>query len=152
MRAPISGGKPAQLTDRGGYPLRVSPDGKWIYYAQHRYSDEIWRLRIDDGFTERLTNRLRAGCWACWSVNANALVYVAAGSSGARLERLDLASGRTRDLGLLPGRLPPLGLGMLALSPDDRALLAVVAETGTGDLQILTQGTGSDAIGLAARH
>lgn len=67
LQAPIAGGTPTQVTDQGGFPLRLSADGKWIYYVRHRYSSEIWRTRISDGFAERLTNRLRAGCWGCWS-------------------------------------------------------------------------------------
>jgi Tol biopolymer transport system component/DNA-binding winged helix-turn-helix (wHTH) protein len=137
MQAPSSGGTPTQVTDQGGFPLRLSTDGKWIYYVRHRYSSEIWRLRRSDGFAERVTDRLKAGCWACWALNSKALVYVATGEDdAARLKRLDLTSGETQDLGKLPGRLPPLGLGMLALSPDDRSLVAVVAEPGTGDIQV----------------
>jgi len=140
MQAPVSGGTPTQVTDQGGFPLRLSADGKWIYYVRHRYSSEIWRLRRSDGFAERLTNRLRAGCWGCWSVNDNALVYIPGGEDDiARLERLDLVSGRTQDLGSLPGRLPPLGYGVLALSPDDHSLVAVVAEAGTGNIQVVEQ-------------
>ena len=138
MQAPASGGTPTQVTDQGGFPLRLSADGKWIYYVRHRYSSEVWRLRRSDGFAERLTNRLRAGCWGCWSVNDNALVYVPSGKDDlARLERLGLTSGRTQDLGSLPGRLPPLGYGVLALSPDDHSLAAVVAEAGAGNIQIV---------------
>jgi Tol biopolymer transport system component len=137
MQAPSAGGQPSQLTDEGGFPLRLSPDGKWIYYVRDRYSSEIWRLRRSDGSTERVTNRLRPGCWACWSVSNRILVYVPSGDSRpARLERLDLISGQIHDLGQLPGRLPPLGLGMVALSPNDSALAVVVAEPGKGELKI----------------
>ena len=140
MRAPGSGGPPTQMTDQGGFPLRLSPDGEWIYYVPHRYSSEIWRQGQSNGVTQRLTNRLRPGCWACWSVNSTALVYVPPGDDGVvRLERLELASGQIHDLGRVPGRLPTLGLGMVALSPDDSSLAVVVAEPGIGDIEISEQ-------------
>jgi len=103
----------------------------------HRMLTNMLSQRRSDGLTERVTNRLRPGCWACWSVSEKALVFVPSGDSrAARLERLDLTSGQIRDLGQLPGRLPPLGLGMVALSPNDTSLAVVVAEPGTGDLKI----------------
>ena len=136
MMAPSAGGTPTQVTDQGGFPLRLSRDGTWIYYVRHRFSSEIWRVRRADGFTERMTNRLQPGCWGCWSVNDRALVYVPIDHSEApRLERMDLATGEVRDLGRLPGRLFPPVSGMLTLSADDHWLAAVVAEPGTGDLQ-----------------
>lgn len=138
MQAPAAGGAPTMVTDKGGFPLRISGDGKWIYYARHRYSSEIWRLRRSDGFTERVTDRLSHGCWGCWSINGVALVYVSGGESeGARLERLDLATGEVRDIGRLPGHLLPPLVGMLTLSPDDRALVAVLAEPRKGDVHLI---------------
>lgn len=135
MRAPASGGSPVTVTDRGGFPLRLSADGNWIYYVRHRFSSEIWRVRRADGFTERMTNRLWPGCWGCWSIDADSLVYIPiGGANGAGIERLDLTTRETSFVGALPGRiLPPLG-GMLTLSPDGGSLAAVVSEPGKGDI------------------
>lgn len=139
-QSPATGGPERLLTDDGGYPLRLSPDGQWIYYAQHRFSKQIWRLNRTSGRAERLTDRLLAGCWACWAVSGQGLVYVAADPvTPTSIERLDLATGRVTVMGTLTGRLPPLGLGMLALAPDERSLLAVVSEAGVGDIEFVQQ-------------
>ena len=136
MRASAAGGPATAITDHGGFPLRLSADGQWIYYVRHRFSSEIWRMHLADGSAELLTDRLWPGCWGCWAVNGNSLVYIPIGDSGgARLARLDLQSREVRDLGRLPGRLlPPLG-GMLTLSAD--SLAVVVAEPGGGDVRLL---------------
>jgi Tol biopolymer transport system component/DNA-binding winged helix-turn-helix (wHTH) protein len=136
FQAPFMGGRPKLLTDQGGYPLRVSPDGKWIYHARNRFSNEIWRIRRSDQRAELVTNRLHPGCWACWAVNDKRLVYLARSEQGtaARLESMDLATGRVEPLGRLPRPLPPPGRGALALSPDNAFLLAVVADPEDSDL------------------
>jgi hypothetical protein len=155
MQAPSSGGEPRQVTDEGGFPLRLSPDGNWIYFVRHRYSGEIWRLSRSSGAAERVTDRLRLGCWACWSVNKNALVYVSAGDTGSPLlERIELATGKLYDLGRIPGRLPPLGFGMITLAPDDTTLAVVVAEPGTGNIEVAetTPWSNPDTRVLASRR
>jgi len=149
-QTPVAGGAPRLLTDDGGYPLRLSSDGDWIFYTLHRFSQQIWRLRRSTGRAERLTDRLQAGCWACWAVNEQGLVYIASDPAmPTTLERLDLATRQVRVLGTLTGRLPPLGLGMLALTPDDRALLAVVAEPGVGDVELVEDTPWGAAAGVS---
>ena len=137
--ARVADGKSRLLTDQGGFPLRLSPDGEWVYYVRHRFSNEIWRVQRSTGKAARVVDRLQPGCWACWSVNGEELVYVAGSQPGerSRLELLNLASGRVRTLGETPGRVPPLGQGMLSLAPDEQSLLAVVAEPGAGDLRLV---------------
>jgi len=142
FQAPMTGGKTKLLTDQGGYPLRVSRDGECVYYARNRFSEQIWLLHRLSGKTEQVVDRLKAGCWACWSVNDRWLVYVMEGEAGrpARIMRMDLASRRSESLGDLPWRLPAFGRGALALAPDGNSLLAVVGEAGNGDI-LLAQHT-----------
>lgn len=138
FQASAEGGPRKLLTDEGGFPLRLSPDGAWIYYALHRFSNQIWRLHRPSGRTERVTDRLQTGCWACWSTDGRTLVYVTDESRPhGGLERLDIATGRPEPAGVLPGRVPPLGLGTLALAAGSSAVLAVVAEPGVGDVELV---------------
>jgi Tol biopolymer transport system component len=143
-QAPFAGGQPKLLTDQGGYPLRVSPDGDWVYYARDRFSKEVWRIRRSDRHAERVTNRLLPGCWACWSVTNKTLVYLASSERGTppEIESMDLATGRMEPLGKLPRPLPPPGRGALALSPDGAFLLAVVADPADSDLLLASQTLG----------
>ncbi|HWB96134.1 MAG TPA: hypothetical protein VG672_05515, partial [Bryobacteraceae bacterium] len=140
-QAPARGGSATLLTDEGGFPLRITGDGQWIYYSRHRFSNEIWRVHTKTRRAERVSDRLRPGCWACWAANATDLVYVAAGSARepATLERKNLATGVVRSLGELPGRLPELGAPMVALSPDGRTVLVGIGEPGQGALRVYTQ-------------
>ncbi len=141
LAAPIDGKTPPrQLTDQGGFPLRLSSDGKWLYYARNRFSNEIWRVSTASGRAEKVTNRLQPGSWSAWSVSNDSLVYLAStdGCVARKLERLDLISGQVYDFGELPGRLPALGMGALALSPDSKFLLAVVSQPGSGDIHFIT--------------
>ena len=138
--APIDGKTPPrQLTDQGGFPLHLSSDGKWLYYARNRFSNEIWRVSTASGRAEKVTNRLQPGSWSAWSVSNDSLVYLASTdrSVASKLERLDLTSRQVYDFGELPGRLPPLGMGALALSPDSKFLLAVVSQPASGDLHFI---------------
>ena len=139
FQAPFTGGQPRLVTSQGGFPLRMSPGGEWIYYVRDRFSNEIWRARSSNGHSERVTDRLQPGCWACWSVNASSLAYVAKRKPGepAQLERMDLATGNYERIGEFPGRLPRLGRGGLTMNLDGSSLLAVVAEPSAGNLDLI---------------
>ncbi|HEY3939788.1 MAG TPA: winged helix-turn-helix domain-containing protein [Bryobacteraceae bacterium] len=138
---PVTGRQPRQLTDQGGFPLRLSPDGAWLYYVRNRFSSEIWRVNCANGRAEKVTDHLQPGFWSAWSLAGRDLIYLANNGDviPETLERLNLDTGQTNTLGQLPGRVPAFGLAGLAVSPDEHFLLAVLAEPGSGDLRLISK-------------
>lgn len=51
----IDGGGPTRLTEGGQDYPSVSPDGKWVYYAEVAGRGSIWRVPIDGGDPEKVT-------------------------------------------------------------------------------------------------
>ena len=71
-----AGGKPVQITRRGGHAAWESPDGKTIYYAKTSLAEpEIWQVAVDGG-TETLVPEVRPGTWASWQVVEDGIVFV----------------------------------------------------------------------------
>jgi eukaryotic-like serine/threonine-protein kinase len=46
-KMPAAGGSPVQVTQRGAYISRESPDGKWLYFSRNP-SDGIWRMPVSN--------------------------------------------------------------------------------------------------------
>jgi len=58
-RVPASGGESRQITKRGGYSVKVSPDGKYLYYLKSSREGELWRASAEGGQEELLIPDLR---------------------------------------------------------------------------------------------
>ena len=48
-RVPANGGEPSQITRRGGYSVKVSPDGKYLFYLRNSREGELWRVSAEGG-------------------------------------------------------------------------------------------------------
>lgn len=56
-RISADGSNPTQITyGNGGFPLFVSPDGKWLYY-QHGVNRTLWRVPADGGNEELVLDK-----------------------------------------------------------------------------------------------
>lgn len=53
-RVPATGGESRQITRRGGYSVKISPDGKYLYYLKGRREGELWRAPAEGGDEELL--------------------------------------------------------------------------------------------------
>ena len=51
-RVAATGGEPRQITRRGGYSVKVSPDGKCLYYLKNQREGELWRAWVESGEEE----------------------------------------------------------------------------------------------------
>jgi serine/threonine protein kinase len=58
-RVPATGGEPRQVTKRGGYSVKVSPDGRYLYYLRSSREGELWRAPAEGGEEELLVPDLR---------------------------------------------------------------------------------------------
>jgi hypothetical protein len=59
-RVPASGGKPQQITSGGGFSVKISPDGKYVYYLKGRVEGELWRAPAGGGDEELLVRELKS--------------------------------------------------------------------------------------------
>ncbi|HEX8191877.1 MAG TPA: BTAD domain-containing putative transcriptional regulator [Allosphingosinicella sp.] len=95
-----------RVTPDGPIHARVDPAGGYLYYT---YSGRpgLFRRRLAAGGAsvagaeEKVLASLAAADWANWAVSAGAIYWIerpAAVNRGARLKRLDLASGTEQDL------------------------------------------------------
>jgi Tol biopolymer transport system component len=58
-RVRVSGGEPRQITKHGGYSVKVSPDGKYLYYLKSTREGELWRAPAEGGEEELLVPDLK---------------------------------------------------------------------------------------------
>jgi Tol biopolymer transport system component len=107
------------LTD--GTALRwaptVSPDGRWIAYAeQSRGSSDLYRIPLEGGAAERITHGAQPlpPSQIAWSPDGTRLAYHSSDAAGARLWVADVATGARRRLS---GSEPGAVRGHLAWAP-----------------------------------
>jgi len=53
-RVPATGGEPQQITRRGGYSVKISPNGKFLYYLKSSREGGLWRAPAEGGEEELL--------------------------------------------------------------------------------------------------
>lgn len=134
--APIQGGR-ARTIAEGGFFAQYSPDGRWIYFVKDRQAETLWRIPALGGTPQPMLNQTGLGGFGLWAVGRNHLYRV--------MRRPDQAGWWIAKSPLTPnappaflapqkGGLPPFGAGFLTLSPDERHLWTVWANTGTNDL------------------
>ncbi|MGA2269667.1 MAG: winged helix-turn-helix domain-containing protein [Bryobacteraceae bacterium] len=121
-KMPAGGGSAVPVTRKGGFEGFESADGQYVYYLKGREIPGIWRVPTAGGEEVPVTDRDQAGLWRCWRLAGGGIYYgTAAPPDGARLEFLDLATGRVREIGRT--KPPDLTIPSLAVSPDGRRLL-----------------------------
>ncbi len=121
-RAPASGGIAVPMAEEGGYNLRISPDGRTIYYAKvHVGQVWIWGLPIDDASTDTISSPFPKPVLAMsdsYSVGKRGLYFVPL-PSVREIDYFDLASRKTRRLIQLDKEIGY----QISISPDERYLL-----------------------------
>lgn len=117
-RMAVDGAAAEQVTRGGGLRVRVSPDGRAVWYCK-RGQQGLWRTDLETGEEDLVLETAEGERWVCWELGAGAVHYVSSGSDHYRLARRDLATGEDREL----VRLPPLTAPTIAVSPDGRTIL-----------------------------
>ncbi len=122
-KMPAGGGSAEEVTRKGGFEGFETADGQYLYYLKGRGIPGIWRVPTAGGEEVPVTDRDQAGLWRCWRLADGRIYYgTAAPPEGPRLEFLDLATGRVREIGRI-AKAPALTIPSLAISPDGRHLL-----------------------------
>ena len=122
-KVPAGGGAAVQVTRKGGFEAFETADGHYLYYLKGRGIPGIWRVPTAGGEEVPVVDRDQVGLWRCWRLAGGGIYYgTAAPPDGARLEFLDLATGRVREIGRTT-KAPDLTIPSLAVSPDGRHLL-----------------------------
>jgi len=122
-KVPAGGGSAVEVTRKGGFEGFETADGQYLYYLKGRGIPGIWRVPTAGGEEVPVTDRDQAGLWRCWRLAGGGIYFgTAAPPEGARLEFLDLATGRVREI-LRTNKAPDLTIPSLAVAPDGRHLL-----------------------------
>lgn len=122
------GAEATRVTDPGIAHFRIGPAGAWLYYVRSGQPG-LWRRALVPNGTavigqpQKVVDGLATADWTNWSLSDNSVFYVERPDGvrrGARLKRLDLASGAVTDIAdasLLNRRAG------FALTPDGRPVL-----------------------------
>ncbi len=90
------------------YAPQVSPDGRWLVFVRNPQVGDLWRMPIEGGTLEQLTDdaaEIRG--WA-WLGDSRHIVFGRRVDSEARLYRLDTDSRTLRDVGLDDAQWPAM--------------------------------------------
>jgi Tol biopolymer transport system component/DNA-binding winged helix-turn-helix (wHTH) protein len=122
-KMPSQGGPAIQVTHHGGFEGFESDDGKYLLYVRGRQIPGIWKVPSAGGDEVAVTDRDQVGYWRCWRPAQGGIYFATATApAGPRLQFLDLASGKVRNITTLP-KAPDATIPGLAVSHDGRRLL-----------------------------
>ena len=137
-KAPAEGGPAVQVTRHGGYQVRESVDGKYIYYSKREAG--IWMMPAEGGEESLVIDRLRYGYWDLWE-RGICFLSVGVSSTGVSvaptIELLNLATRQTTTLVRLEKGRPPFGATNLTVSPDGQWILYWQADQVDNDIMLV---------------
>ena len=70
----LGSGVADQVTQHGGFSAVESYDGKYLYYVKF-FSPGIWRMPLNGGEEERITDQPEAWYWAHWDITGSGLYF-----------------------------------------------------------------------------
>jgi len=130
---PVNGGDEdaVQVTStEGGGGAVESADGSRIYYNTVAVVGSVWRQALSGGQPEKVVDGV---VWFNWTLLDNGLYYMERPGSEARLQYLDLTTGKSitiaRDLGDIAAGL--------AVSPDGKTVLFTRTDASADDLMLV---------------
>ena len=139
-KVPVEGGRPRQITRKGGHNPRESADGEFVYYDDGDRPPSgtactIWRVHVTGGEEVAVTEDQEIPCqsWALWG---NSLVYGILDGSTAHLHRLDL---ETRQVTRFSSFELPGGdySTSLTVSPDGSWVVVSLKPPASSDLMLV---------------
>jgi Tol biopolymer transport system component/serine/threonine protein kinase len=132
-RMPAEGGDAVQITRHGGFAVRASRDGQWLFYFPAQGYSAVWRIH-PDGTEDGQVFSARTYSLAM-TVTANALYgsTVADSPTAFSVQSYRFADGKSSQI--LPLDFSP-AMG-LSLSPDERYLLLTKPDLKGTDLMLV---------------
>jgi Tol biopolymer transport system component len=104
-KLPLSGGRPVQVAHAAGYQPRESPDGKWIYFSDHRNNSVISRVPGSKAEGQPagpvpVIGREYKPQYGGWAVTGDELVYVGRpdGTRPAAIRAYNVNTGKVRSI------------------------------------------------------
>jgi Tol biopolymer transport system component len=137
-RVAVSGGKPAQVTRKGGFRPLASPDGRFLYFTKS-LAPGIWRLPLKAaGPEEPVLADFPALLWSNWTLGPRGLYFFAADPAGKKakpawIELLESGQKEAHRLGSTE-RAPNDGL---SVSPDGKLFLYSQVDRAGSDILLL---------------
>ena len=128
-RVPADGGESAQVTDRGGFRPRLSPDGRTLYYLRYESRSPLFARPVEGGEERQVVDAVTRMQYV---VREDGLYYFTPAGQRDSLRFLDFASGRSRELAVVDH----VGRG-LTVSPDGRTILYSVWKPPEADLMLI---------------
>ena len=138
-KMPPDGGDAIQITKDGGFGGFESHDGRFLYYAKGTDRPGIWRMPVNGGREEPVLPEDPAGTYRrSWALVENGLYYLNTRNHNRQsVEFLDLATRRIRRILDLPSSVCSSDSPDLAVSPDQRTLLACLQSPGESDIMLV---------------
>jgi Tol biopolymer transport system component len=127
----LDGSNPVQLTNgktrEAFFPPVVRPDGRWVIYSNE---DGLWKISIDGGSPERVTDHLGYG--KAISPDGQRIAYLAYEREGGRvLEVMSFAGGAPINTLELP---PTASARDFQFSGDGKSVLFLDSRNGTSNI------------------
>jgi Tol biopolymer transport system component len=136
FKIPVEGGEATRITKGEGTNLRVSYDGRRIYYTKSQREFEIWSVSTEGGDERRLPGlpSLPLELWDAWAPSASGLYFI---NSVPRpgIDFLDFTSSRVTRVVDLPGRFA--AWTQMAISRDGRRLLYSQQDSIVSDIMLI---------------
>jgi len=104
-KAAVSGGTPVRVTHAAGYLPRESPDGKWLYFSDHRDNSVISRIPGSEAGGEAdgrvpVVGRENRAQYGGWTVTGDDVVFIARpdGTRPAAIRAYNVDTGKVRSI------------------------------------------------------
>jgi Tol biopolymer transport system component len=130
-KMPADGGPATQLTHHGGRRALESPDGRFVYFAPRRARTELWRIPVEGGAEEPVSNSPLVP-WGGWQVMADGIYFQE--PPAIKFFRFD--TGRSSLLTKATKPMTP-DTPSLAVSPDRRWLLYDQIDTAISNVMLM---------------
>jgi Tol biopolymer transport system component len=127
-----NGGEQVQITRNGGWRALESADGKELYYAPNRRVSGLWKLRLDGGKEQQITELVVGSALAATRTG----LYFARPprpGGGNSIEFLSFATGK---IAAVATTARPI-LWSLSVSPDERRIIYDQVDQTGSDLMLV---------------
>lgn len=138
-KVPFGGGELVQVTRNGGFVPIEAPDGQWLYYTKSYYGEPgLWRIPVRGGEEDPVMRQFKPENWVAWTVG-NKGVYFVDSDIGLQpeLKVFDLATHRLKRIMTLEKPPALSGNPILALSPDEHAILYTQIDDVKSDIMLV---------------
>jgi hypothetical protein len=109
-----------QVTTAGGFVVRESPDGYWLYYTKYHHQG-LWRRPTAGGPETQVLASPPSEYWGYWCVTSTGVYYLNVQKTRVALEFWRASDAHVSVILILDRKPPPFS--GIAISPDNRWLV-----------------------------